>query len=176
MSGDANLENVAEGITADGIQGRVTATSVSGRIVARNVREGVRANSVSGTIDISQSRGPLVLNTTSGAALLREVDSRDIQVATHSGAVHFAGKIYDNGRYTFDSFSSEVILTLPANSNFTLTAKTFSGSIETDFPIQLVTGSSLSGRPRRLQGTYGNSEGAQLNVGGFSSTIKLKKQ
>jgi DUF4097 and DUF4098 domain-containing protein YvlB len=174
--GDVNAENVSSNVLVENVNGRAGAGSVSGRVTVRNVREGARATSVSGGIEITNARGRVVASTTSGGVALSNIDSRDVQVSSHSGGVRFQGKIYDDGRYGFESFSSDVIVLLPADTSFTVNAKTFSGEIETDFPIQLTPGVSLSGRPRRLQGTHGASSGAQLTLSGFSGSIRIKKQ
>ena len=87
----------------------------------------------------------------------------------------YSGAIYDDGRYSFESFNGGVTITLPTNSNFTLMATTFNGSIETDFPLTIPPGTTQTSRPKRLQGTHGNG-GAQLKINGFSADIRLKKK
>lgn len=175
--GDVNAENVSDSVLIENIKGRANATSVSGRITIRNAREGARASTVSGTIEITGTRGRVNANSTSGLITLRDVDSRDIQVSSHSGGVRFQGRLYEDGRYGFESFNSDVVLMLPAQTNFTVSAKTFSGEIETDFSMQIEPGASLSGRPRRLQGTHGNAPGggAQLTLSTFSGSLRIKK-
>lgn len=178
VEGDVNAENVSDNVTIENIKGRANVTSVSGTIKIHNAREGARANSVSGEIEIANTRGRINTNTTSGTINLRDVDSRDVQAASHSGGVHYQGRFYEDGRYSFESFSSDLVLFIPAQTTFTVNAKTFSGEIETDFPIQLDPGVNLSGRPRRLQGTHGKGAGggAQITLSGFSGSIRIKKQ
>lgn len=174
--GDVSVENVSDNILIEATKGRASASTVSGHITVRNAREGARANSVSGGIEITATRGRIVAATTSATINIHDADSRDIQVSSHSGGVRFQGPLHPDGRYSFESFSGDVVLLLPAQTNFMVNAKTFSGDIETDFPVQLGPGNSLSGRPRRLQGTHGSGEGAQLTLSAFSGSLRIKRQ
>ncbi len=175
VSGDATLESISDSVLAENIKGRVTVTAVSADVTIRNVQEGARINAVSGTITVTEAKGLIEARTTSGDVIVRDVDSREVQLGSHSGDVNYTGAIYDNGRYSFESFNGSVVLTIPANANFTLLATTFNGSIETDFPITIPPGATQTSRPKRLQGTHGNG-GAQLKINGFSADIKLKKK
>jgi DUF4097 and DUF4098 domain-containing protein YvlB len=175
VSGDATLQSISDSVLAENIKGRVSVNAVSADVTIRNVQEGARVNAVSGTINITQTKGLIEAKTTSGDVLVRDVDSHEILLGSHSGSVTFTGSLYDDGRYSFESFNGSVNLLIPANANFTLTATTYSGSIETDFPITIPPGATQTSRPKRLQGTHG-SGGAQLKINGFSADIKLKKK
>ncbi len=175
VSGDATLESISDSVLAENIKGRVTVIAVSADVTVRTVQEGARISAVSGTITITQTKGLIEAKTTSGDVIVREVDSHDLQLGTHSGSVSYSGSLYDDGRYSFESFNGSVLLTIPANSNFTLNATTFNGSIETDFPITIPPGTTQTNRPKRLQGTHGNG-GAQLKINGFSADLQLKKK
>ena len=96
-----------------------------------------------------------------------------MQVNNSSGNIYFEGKLHPDGRYAFESFSGEITVLIPADSGFNLTARTTSGSINTEFPIQLAPGSSLGG-VRNLRGTVGNG-GPDIITVGFSGGIFLKK-
>lgn len=174
VSGDVVANNVSETVLVDGVRGRVTATSISGRIVVRDVREGVVARSFSSSVEVSNVKGRVEADTNNGSILLREIDSREVKASTQSGNVRFQGKIYSDGRYGFSSFSGDIVLTMPAGSGFTITARTSTGDVETDFPLQFKPGTTTV-RPRRIEGTHGDG-GAQINITGLSGTIYLKKQ
>ncbi len=175
VSGDVEASSTSDHVTVEKVRGRVTASSISGRVIARSVGEGVRANTVNGAIEITSVKGGIGADTTSGTVTLRDVESEEVRVSSHSGSVRFQGKVSRTGRYIFNSFSGEVIVTLPADTEFNVLAKTFSGDIETDFPVEVGVGSNLSSRNRRLQATHGKG-GAQLNLTGFSASLRIKKQ
>jgi hypothetical protein len=173
VSGDVGAESTSNSVVVENVRGRVTAGSISGRVVVRNVEDGVRASCVSGSIEITNAKGRIEASGTSGSITLQEINSNDVLAGSHSGGVRFQGKLGSGGRYEFTSFSGEVLLLLPADSSFSLIAKTSSGGIETDFPIQLEFG--IQRPPRRLQGRHG-SGGAQITATSFSGSIRLKKQ
>ncbi|MBL8206958.1 MAG: DUF4097 family beta strand repeat protein [Blastocatellia bacterium] len=175
IGGDAMLESISDAVIAENVKGRVTITAVSADVMVRNAQEGARINSVSGTITVTQTKGLIEAKTTSGDVIVQDVDSHEIQLGTHSGSISYNGLIYDDGRYSFDSFNGSVAITIPANSNFSLLATTFNGNLETDFSITIPPGTTQTNRPKRLQGTHGNG-GAQLKINGFSADIKLKKK
>ena len=175
VGGDATLESISDSVLAENIKGRVTVIAVSADVTVRNVQEGARISAVSGTITITNTKGLIEAKTTSGDVIVQDVDSHEIHLGSHSGNVSYSGSIYNDGRYSFESFNGGVTITIPANSNFALIATTFNGSIETEFPITIPPGATQTNRPKRLQGTHGNG-GAQLKINGFSANIKLKKK
>jgi DUF4097 and DUF4098 domain-containing protein YvlB len=153
------------------VRGRVTATAVSGSIIISKIVEGVLARAVSGKIEINDSKGRIEAYTTSDSIILNNLDSRDVRAkSTPSGNVRFVGKLYDDGRYEFESFSGNIELILPADSNFRITARTFSGSINTEFPVQLAPQIT----PRALSGTVGKG-GAEVRASTFSGNIFIRK-
>lgn len=175
VGGDATLESISDAVLAENIKGRVTVIAISADVTLRNVQEGARINAVSGTITVTNTKGLIEAKTTSGDVIVHDVDSHEIQLGSHSGNVSYSGSMYNDGRYSFESFNGGVTIAIPANSNFTLMATTFNGSIETDFPITIPPGATQTSRPKRLQGTHGNG-GAQLKINGFSADIKLRKK
>lgn len=174
VSGDVRATTASEPVTVESVRGRATAISISGRIVIRDVREGVQARSISSSVEISNVKGQVEVDAHNEGIVLREIDSRNVKAVSHNGHVRFQGKIYSDGHYDFQSYNGNIILTLPVESGFTITAITSNGEFETDFPIQLQFGSSMS-RPRRVEGTYGKG-GAQISATGLNGTIYLKKQ
>lgn len=176
VNGDANLQSISDSVTAENIKGRLTVTTVSADVRVQNVQQGVRVNAVSGTISLKNTKGLIEAKNTSGDILVQDAESREVLLNTHSGSINYKGSIFDDGRYSFESFNGNVIILIPASANFTLNASTYNGSIETDFPISVPPGMLQTNRPHRLQGSHGSSNGAQIKANGFSASIKLKKQ
>lgn len=176
IEGDATLQSISDSVQAENVQGRLTVNAVSADVMVRNVQEGARVNSVSGGITITATKGLIEAKTTSGDVTVHDVESREVVLNTHNGRINFSGAIFDDGRYQFESFNGAILVALPATANFTLSVTTYNGSIETDFPITIPAGTNQTSRPRRLQGSHGKGTGAELKVGGFNASIKLKKQ
>jgi hypothetical protein len=172
-SGDVEATSNSDNVTVEDVRGRVIASSLSGNVIVRKADEGVRANSTSANVEIVSAKGRIEAETISGSILLRDVDSRDLRLKSLSSSVRYQGRLYDDGRYEFNSFSGDVVITIPAESEFNLTAQTFSGTINTDFPIQLTAGKLSSRGP--VQGVAGKG-GAQVKAESFSGSVYIKKQ
>lgn len=170
VAGDAQAGTMSDNVTVTNVKGRATVNAISGNLVVRNVAEGVRASTVSGSINISDSKGVIHAQTTNDIITLTNIDSRDVIAKTTSGGVRFTGKIQDGGRYEFESFNGSVILNIPADSNFNLTAKTYNGTVNTEFPVQLTrtTGGTL------MSGTVGKG-GVDVIVSSFNGSVQIKK-
>ena len=138
----------------------------------RKADEGVRANSTSANIEIVNAKGRVEAETVSGSIMLRDVDSHDLRLKSLSSGVQYQGKLYADGRYEFNSFSGNVIVVLPADSEFNLTAQSFSGSINTEFPLQITSGRLSARGP--IQGVVGKG-GAQVKAESFSGSVHIKK-
>lgn len=169
--GDATLESISDSILAENIKGRVTVTAVSANATIRNVQEGARAGSVSGSILITNVKGLIEAKSTNGDLSLRDVDSHEVHLNSHSGSVNYQGAIYDDGRYSFESFNGSVTIYIPTNSNFSVSAKSFSGEISNDFDLK-----STGTRPTRLQGSHGKESGANITIVSFSSEVNLRRK
>jgi hypothetical protein len=173
VSGDAEATSNSDNVTVEDVRGRVIASSISGNVKVSKADEGVRANSTSANVEIASAKGRIEAETISGSILLSDVDSHDLRLKSLSSNVRYQGSLHDDGRYEFNSFSGDVVITIPAESEFNLTAQTFSGTINTDFPIQLTSGKLSSRGP--VQGIAGKG-GAQVKAESFSGSVYIKKQ
>lgn len=172
VGGDVEASTNSDNVIVEDVRGRVIASSLSGNVTVRKVDEGVRANSTSANVEISSAKGRIEAETISGSILLQDIDSRDLRLKSLSSGVQYKGRLHNDGRYEFASFSGDVVITLPAESEFNLTAQSFSGTINTDFPIQLTSGKLSSRGP--VQGVAGKG-GAQVKAESFSGSVYLKK-
>lgn len=174
VGGDVIADSTSNQINIANVRGRVTANTLSGNVVISKISEGVRVVAVSGSVQVSDAKGRIEITTTSDQIILTNIDSRDVVAKSHSGGVRFTGRIYDDGRYEFVSFSSQVTLFLPPDSNFNLTATSHSGSINTEFPLRINPGSSYGGGQGSVSGTVGKG-GAEMRAASFSGSVIIKK-
>ena len=165
-SGDVHVEDAAR---------RVELTSVSGDVTGKQLKGNVEANSVSGSVELDGVEGELHTGTTSGDITLSGVMSRDIEASTTSGDVTYAGDITSEGRYEFHSHSGTIQLTIPPSTNAKFSVETFSGELDSDFPITLQPGDRSSRRPRRFEFTVG-SGGARVIAETFSGDLEIRKR
>ncbi len=172
VCGDARLASISGGVTLDCANGDVEVESVSGDVSATNLRGHAEITSTSGEVNASQVRGDLSARSVSGDVTLDGIDGNDVGVETVSGDVGFTGPIHDNGRYRFQSHSGDVTVRPQGDLNASVDVSTFSGDLESDWPITIVPGGAV--RQHEWQFTVGNGS-ARLSLESFSGTIYLRR-
>lgn len=200
-SGDVNLTNLKGNATVQVTSGDITVNGVgadlslgasSGDITVENVRGGVNANltssdlklqqvgkdvhitAVSGDLTLGCIGGRLEVNTVSGSIAVQQYQG-DLDIATVSGDLTAEGPIRAGGRYRMKSNSGDVTLNLPgAAPGFTATLSSYSGSVETDFPLTIDPALQRGSISRRLSGKYGDGQ-AQITLDAFGGQVRLKK-
>ncbi|MEP7271807.1 MAG: DUF4097 family beta strand repeat-containing protein [Acidobacteriota bacterium] len=171
-AGDVTADSTGGQVRVERARGRVNASCNSGKVLVRDAAEGVTARGVSGGIEITQAKGRVSAITLSGGIILKEVESVDVVAKTTSGNVTFEGRVGPSGRYALETFSGVVLVTIPDDSQFTLTARTFNGSMNTEFPIQIEPGSI--GGDRQIRGTAGKG-GGEIIATSFNGRIEIRK-
>ena len=183
-SGDVSVRGTRGAVEAQSTSGDVEVTdatdrvlleSVSGDVRASQLAGEVRAQSVSGTIEARNVSGTVRAETTSGDVSLTGVVSKSIQVETVSGEVQYEGTIDPSGRYEFRAHSGDVRLEIPENSSAQFSVQTYSGSLDTEFPLTLQPGQRSTGRPRRFEFTLGSGS-ARVTAESFSGDIVLTRR
>ncbi|MDQ4080032.1 MAG: DUF4097 domain-containing protein [Gemmatimonadota bacterium] len=131
MNGDVVIEDAST---------RVEFESVSGDIRLARIQGDLRGEAVSGDVELIDATGEIDLETVSGDVMLQNVRSRSVRVETMNGEVQFEGPTQSGGRYDFSSHSGDLKLVLPEALGATIAVETFSGSIDSDFPITIQPG------------------------------------
>ena len=168
QSGDVEVRDAGD---------RIEIESLSGDVVVNGVKGEAGINTISGSISLTAGRGNVSAESVSGDLDLRDIIAKVIRAHTTSGDVSFAGAILDGGRYEFNTHSGEVVLALPADIGAELSVSTFSGGIESDFPITLRAGEHGIGaaQAKRLNFTVGRGT-ARIIAETFSGDITLKRR
>ena len=169
---EVDLHSVSGSIQVADVAERATVESVSGDVTLRGAAGNVRAETVSGDLELYDVRGELEAETVSGDLVLDGVASKWARAETVSGELSFAGPIEAGGRYDFAAHSGDVRLDLGGNAGIAFDVETFSGEIDSDFPITLNPGTTIEGRPRRFEFSVGGG-GARITVKTFSGDIQL---
>jgi DUF4097 and DUF4098 domain-containing protein YvlB len=172
VGGDVIATNYSHSITVTNARGFVVAEALNGSVVVRGAGEGVRARSVSSFVQISDSKGRIEAYATNGSIRLDNIDGKDVSAKSANGGVFFTGRFYESGRYVFFSANSNVILTLPPESNFNLTVKSDNGSINTEFPLKLEPGAQLGRGP--IVGVVGKG-GPEVQAISSNGAVHIKK-
>lgn len=143
-------------ITVSNLDGAVKTNAVSGSVIIQCVKGGVNAKSVSGSIELRGIAGDVVSETV-------------------SGSIEYSGLIRQGGSYRLKSMSGEVEMQVQSEApGFTATLTTFSGEIETAFPLKIEKSSQFGGTNRQIVGRYGDGA-ATLSLNSFSGSARIIK-
>jgi DUF4097 and DUF4098 domain-containing protein YvlB len=151
--------------------GRLELETLSGDVSVQGVNGDARIHTISGAVGLSGVRGDVEVETVSGDLQLRDIVAKQVRTHTTSGDVDFSGQIVDGGRYEFNTHSGEIGLELPHDVGAQLSVSTFSGGIESDFPITLKAGGSA--RAKTLTFTLGQGTG-RISAETFSGDITIR--
>jgi DUF4097 and DUF4098 domain-containing protein YvlB len=167
MSGDVLVDDAAT---------RVEVASITGDLVVRRITGHLEASTVSGSIEVTETDGDLKAESTSGDVIVERMRGRSIDLSTASGEVSYAGSIEADGRYEFHSHAGTISLAIPSASNARFAVETFSGEIDSDFPVTLLPGDrSLNRRPRRIEFTVGTG-GPRIIAETFTGNVEIRKR
>ena len=192
-----SARSVSGDITVSDVDGETRAETVSGDVEMRQVRELTLAKTVSGDLDIRaiSTDRELTMSSVSGDVTARDLTARRlslqtvsgdlelegmrferIEIDSVSGDIEYEGELDRDGRYTFNTHSGDVRLTVSDEVGFELEASSFSGSVRSDLPV--ILGGTNTGRGRRgrrtqsVSGTFGDGS-AQLEISTFSGDVVI---
>jgi DUF4097 and DUF4098 domain-containing protein YvlB len=170
---DVEAHSVSGDVTVVDATGRVSIESVSGDASAQKVGAGVKASTVSGELTLSDITGDVDANTVSGDIVLDGVRASFVRTNTTSGDVRFMGTLDPKGRYEFNSHSGDIRIGIPGGGA-TLDVHTFSGDVDSDFPMTLQPGSRSGERGKGMQFTIGGG-GARITAQTFSGDVTIER-
>jgi len=164
QNGDLHIQDVAD---------MVDLRSFSGDIDVRGVTGNVDVNALSGDIVLVDVKGDVEATAVSGDVELRDVTARFVRAKSTSGDIDFDGAVDPAGRYELGSHSGSVTLSIPRTTGALLTVSTYTGSIESDFPITLKPGEHSIGQARRFTFDIGKGD-ARISAESFSGDITVR--
>lgn len=145
--------------------------SVSGGLKARNVGRGLRASTVSGDLEANDITGDIDAQSTSGDIVLGGTKSSFVHTQTVSGETRFGGTVDRAGRYEFHSHSGDIQLAVPS-TGVTFDVNTFSGDLQSDYPMTLQPGSEVGHKHMEFSI---NGGGARVTAETFSGDITVER-
>ena len=176
-SGDINIENVSGSAEIAG--------NFFGDVEMRNVGKSARYTSARASVSVASLPGVLRLGTStielSNASGFVQIsaNNRDVKLENIRGPLDLRATRGDvqvvysaapSGPITISNDTGDVTLTLPAHSNFTISAASRSGDIENEFN----SAQNRSEDSHHLQATYG-SGGQAINITSNYGTIRIRK-
>jgi len=167
QSGDLNIDDAGDMIDLGSLSGDITARGLSGN---------VDISAVSGDLTISDVKGDVEVTSVSGDIDLRNIVARYVRAKSTSGDVTYDGTIDSTGRYELGSHSGSVYLVIPQGTGALFTVSTYTGSIESDFPITLRPGEQgMGGGAKRFTFEIGKGD-ARISAESFSGDITIRSK
>jgi hypothetical protein len=126
-----------------------------------------------GTIDVTGISGRMSLMTSTGTITAnQDMLAPSSTLTTNTGSVTFNGSIdTSGGTYQFQTNTGSVDVTLPSDSSFHLNASSSTGSINSDFPVNV----QHSGASSTANGDVGSSPQATVTLHTDTGSISLHK-
>lgn len=175
VGGEVEAHSTSGDVTVTDASSRITLESISGDVRGEKLRGTVRVNSVSGDVTLQGVDGDVDAQTVSGDVDISDATTKWVRAESTSGDVGYGGSVDPAGRYDFTTHSGEVSLTLPSSAGGVLSIETFSGSVDSDFPITIQPTGDRHSRPRRMEFSFGNGN-ARISVETFSGDIRIEKR
>ena len=188
VSGDVTVSGVVGELRAESISGNVTAAgarridalkSVSGNVTLTDaeLENSGTATTVSGNLIVSGLRGSAVeFASVSGNIRLEELQSDRLSAKAVSGNISYQGSLSRNGRYDLTTHSGRIRMILSGTTGFSVTALTFIGDVQLDFPFETVDERGRERRPgQSIRGSFGDAS-AGLTLRTFSGAITIEQQ
>jgi DUF4097 and DUF4098 domain-containing protein YvlB len=185
--GTAHLHTQGGSIMVDQVNRGVDASSIGGDVSIQNAKGLIKLATVGGEIVVRDSGPNLATdvceaNTVGGDIRLLGIDHAAVNINTVSGSLALNGSLPKGARYNLNSLSGDVMLRLPSNASFRLSATITSGvDIDSDFPLN-TTSQEKTDTVRKhevslkhIEAIYGTGD-AMINVSSFSGSLSLKKR
>jgi DUF4097 and DUF4098 domain-containing protein YvlB len=172
--GDVEARTQNGDITIEDAGARLDIVTLSGEVTARQLSGDVQIKTMNGDVRVSDLTGDFEGESVSGSIELRNAAGRFVRSHTTSGDVVYDGTIDANGRYELVTHSGDVQLAIPSTAGAQLSISTWSGAIESDFPITLRPGDHGigAGQAKRFTFEIGNGA-ARINAESFSGDITI---
>lgn len=172
--GEVDVNSVSGSVIVADAARKVKAASVSGSVDVSQVAGDVRASSVSGRVEVMDVAGDVETESVSGRISITGARSKYVRAGSVSGRIAYAGTFDPAGTYEFKSHSGSLRLVLPADVGAQLRIETFSGSIDSDFPVTLQPTMSGRSSTRNIEFKIGDGR-SRIAAETFSGQIKIER-
>ncbi|MDB4907882.1 MAG: hypothetical protein JWO05_2666 [Gemmatimonadetes bacterium] len=162
-------------VVVSGVRGRLDVSTFSGDVHVDDVEGDIELSALSGDAHISSAKGDIDVKTVSGDITMEGITAKNVHAQTTSGDVEYDGTIDAQGRYELVSHSGDVSFSVPKGSGAQISVSTWSGDIESDFPITLKPGEHGFGGSsgRKITFEVGNGS-ARIIAESFSGDITIR--
>ena len=170
-AGDVTVSTVEGDISLDGGSGNVALSAVDGSVTLAAASGKIAVNAVDGDVSVSESDGAIAVTAVDGDVILEGITSDNVSVNAVDGDIDYDGTIQDGGRYVLSTHDGDLDVLIPAGANARISIDTFSGELDTDFPVEL---EGDFGK-KRISFTVGTGK-ALVELSAFDGTISLRQE
>ena len=163
QSGDFHVEDV----------GRLDLSTLSGDARVSNVNGDAGVHMISGDFQLDGLKGDADVETVSGSIALHGATSKFVRAHSVSGDVTYAGTIDPAGRYELVTHSGDIGIDMPRTASAQISISTWSGSLDSAFPITLKPGEHGFGMSKRFSFDVGGGA-ARVSLESFSGDITIR--
>lgn len=175
--GEVEVGSQSGDIVVADVERRLEVSSLSGDVQAEHVNGDVEIHSVSGDSRLSGVNGDVEVESVSGDITIAGAVAKVVRAHTTSGDVSYDGTIDPQGRYDLAAHSGDIDISIPEGSGAQLTVSTWSGSVESDFPITLQPGEHGIGSAMAKRFTFQVGNGAaRITLESFSGDININSR
>jgi DUF4097 and DUF4098 domain-containing protein YvlB len=170
--GDVDAETSSGDVIIVGARD-VEATSLSGDLDVRQASGAVTLSTNNGDCTVTEAKGSVEASSVSGDVLVRKSWSRIVRLETTNGTITFESDVAADGRYEFVSHDGGILLALPRSASAQVGITTWSGTIQSEFPVTLRPGFSAdSVGTKRYTFTLGQGS-ARITAETFSGDVSI---
>ena len=170
-AGDVTVSTVEGSIFLVGGSGNIALNAVDGDVTLSVASGKIAINAVEGDVSVSAANGAIAVTAVDGDVTLEGIDSDNVSVNSVDGDIGYDGTITDGGRYVLSTHDGDLDVLIPAGANARISIDTFSGDLDTDFPVEL---EGDFGK-KRISFTIGTGK-ALVELSAFDGTISLRQE
>lgn len=161
-------ETVQGDVSAQGGEGLVSLRSVQGGVSLTGAKGRIEIHSVNADVEVSASAGEVTAETVNGDVTLDRVDATSVTATSLNGDVSYEGPIKNNGRYALSTHNGDVTVSVAEGTSASVAVSTFNGEFESEFPVTLTE----TRKGKRFSFRLGSGS-AQVTLESFQGTIEL---
>lgn len=173
--GEVEANSQSGDVRVSGVNGHLDVSTFSGDITAQDVHATVRVNAINGDVTIRTLVGDADITTVSGDVEMQDAATRNLRLQSTSGDLSYGGTIDTAGRYDLTTHSGDVKLRIPRSTSAQMTVSTWSGTIDSEFPIVLRPGEHGIGISSTKHFTFDIGRGeSRIDAETFSGDITIR--
>jgi DUF4097 and DUF4098 domain-containing protein YvlB len=170
--GDVDAETSSGNVVVVGARD-VEATNLSGDLEVKQASGAVTLSSNNGDCRVSEVRGSVEASSVSGDVTVKKSWSKVVRLETTNGTIQFESEVMPDGRYDFITHDGAILLALPKMASALIGITTWSGAVESEFPIAVRPGFSAdSVGTKRYTLTLGQGS-ARITAETFSGDVSI---